>query len=80
MQLLRGVVRDAATSRDAIMQFGVDTADATFLFGAEIENYLVEIRKKAAEQMHLAERLNNRALPVGEERTALSERARESPP
>jgi hypothetical protein len=69
VQLVQTSVAHADVSYQDIGWFDNETTEALFLCGPEIQQYLNDLRLKALELHHLAAKLGNPHLPVGDERS-----------
>ena len=71
--LLFHVLRDANVSIEALAEFKSKTHEATFLFDGDIAQYLQDVRAKAVELRSQQQKLDNKNLPVGPDRSKLAE-------
>jgi hypothetical protein len=55
-----------------IIEYNVSTGEAEFLFGRDVLDYLLLIRKKAAHLMTTTKQLASNDLPLGEERSKIA--------
>ena len=66
-QFLAIIIREATFADSQLFEFYAGTSDAEFLFGADVVDYLGQIRKRAVD-MRTAQQLFE-PLPVGDERS-----------
>ena len=71
-ELFATVVREGALTQKALFKFSADSSDSEFLFGEEIKDYISEIYKRGVKLIYINERLNDRSLKVGDERSKLA--------
>lgn len=58
-KLVLSVVRDGATTREALFEFSAGSSNVEFFYGNEIKKYVEEIRSKGLRLIHLHEKLAN---------------------